>query len=156
MKEKFNLNNKHICIKYSIASVTVEAALIIPIILSVIFTLLYISFIEHDKALLRIEMDKRIETECRSYANGCDKWDNDNIKNDFLEYASKHLFLYNVQYVKCSNNGITATLEVRADTRISNVLINRLTSLKTIYSEESMRIIQDYCSEKRISEVIPK
>lgn len=151
------------CIKYKLSSnerktneayVTVEASLIIPLILAIIFALLYVSFMIHDMGWLKMEVDRRLEIECRNYANGDDSWNEEKIKKELVEHASKHMFLYKIYDVSFSNNCISAEICVYSSSHITNRLVNRLTKLSENYITKSSQVIPDYCSALRMTEVI--
>lgn len=138
------------------AYITVEASIIVPIVMSILFALLYKSFIVHDTGLIMMKLDSYIEKECRSISNGMEKWNTGKIAQTIESSINKHLFLCNVQNTECEEDATSVAISTEIKTKVTLGLVNRLTLLSNKRYIKCSMIIPDYCTTKRNARIIKK
>lgn len=86
--------------KINRASMTVEAAYIVPIILLITIAFLFVILIEHDRGIVYMELRKLSEELCNAEISDVDDV---SVSEDKLQ---KRMFIYNIDYidVECKTN----------------------------------------------------
>ena len=95
------------------ANYTIEAAFIVPMILGIIFAMIYMLFFLHDKVILQENI--RYSVICLAEGGESSKEDDKKISKSDI---SKNLRVFNITNVKCDIGKIYIKVEVKAVSKI--------------------------------------
>lgn len=110
--------------KESDASYTVEAAFVVPIVLGIVFVILYSIFLQHDRVILRANLENLIFLLAEE----------DIEKKEYDNYLSKGLWILKLEKTTIKNNKIMAKGTVKGEAVMQIPVLNMLMSGKQAYS----------------------
>ena len=125
---------------------TVEAAFIIPMILFIIFSLMYLTFHLHDKVRLETVIEQALGKDCEEdweYENGSYK----EQEEERIKYLEKELetgfFLLEKNQVSCEINGFSVKIKIVMKENVSLNPVKKLGSGEGLVILERERILHN-------------
>lgn len=136
---------------------TVEAAFIIPLIICIIMTFLYVIFAVHDRGIIHVlsDMSTREIIVCENSddftkVNEGDL--GDTIENNIKENIGRRLILYRIDQVSVKNKKKSVNINVKAHMTVSLPFVERLVSDFIDYEYDYSAKKVDFCTAVRMLE----
>lgn len=135
------------CKKYN-ASITVEAAYIVPVILMLVITLIFVLMIVHDRGIIYMELEKYAENIC---FNGMPIPEGE-ISD--LSDINNRLFIYRINRARTRKEGGRLHVECYASSRVKPVLAFGSIAVLLDYRVDIRQKMNNRCKEVRKAVVL--